>query len=102
MTHRTPPETIETRTLKREATTPASKLPSAGPDYQLSISIDARRPRNESGMVWFQITPRKMPLIMSAAPARPRKMSAHVRLVENPKPMMANPQAVAEEITPDP
>ena len=32
ITHRIPPDTIETRTLNSEATSPASKLPRAGPD----------------------------------------------------------------------
>src|SRR5204862_8147912 len=75
-THRTPPDTTENRTENSDATTPDSKLPSKGPPENDRSSIDARRPRSESGIVWFQITLRKMPLIMSAAPAATRHTNA--------------------------
>ena len=102
ITHSTPPETIEILTLKIDATAPASKLPSAGPEDQLSISIDARRPRSESGIVWFQITDRNTPLIMSAAPAMARNSTASHRLGANPNPMIASPQMTAATATPMP
>ena len=38
--------------------------------------MPASRPRIESGMVWCQMTPRKMPLIMSQPPARARNTIA--------------------------
>src|SRR5436305_481662 len=102
MTHSTPPETTDTRTLNSDATTPASKLPSAGPDVYDSISIDASRPRSESGIVWFQIVCRKTPLIMSAPPASARNASAATSPGTNPNPTIATPQTVAAAITPSP
>ena len=53
-------------------------------------------------MVWFQITDRKTPLIMSAAPATARNRTASHRLVANPNPMIARPQTTADTATPMP
>ncbi len=56
----------------------------------------------ESGIVWFQTVERKMPLIMSAAPARARKTSATHRFVTSPKTAIASPQEPAAQMIASP
>jgi len=41
---------------------------------------------------------RKMPLMISAAPARARNKRASQRFVEKPKPMMAQPHRIAAHV----
>ena len=65
----------------------------------LTISMLARRPRNASGIVWFHIVIRKMPLMASAVPASPRHASAGHTVWQKPNPMIATPQAAAASIT---
>ena len=58
--------------------------------------MPAIRPRIVSGMVWFQIVPRKIALIMSAAPANAKATKHHSMLGANPAAMMKAPYAAAE------
>ena len=61
--------------------------------------MPASRPRRRSGMVWFQMTSLKMPLIMSAKPAMISATSAHLRLGAKPSRMMPPPQPAAARQT---
>ena len=89
--------TTEARTLARAATRPASASPSSGPDDHEIISTPARRPRRWSGIVSFQIAERKMPLIVSIAPATTRHATASHSALAKPKATIATPHAAAAE-----
>ena len=52
-----------------------------------------------SGMVWFHTVERKIPLIMSAAPARVSRTSTHTMLGATPAAATAAPHAIAATIT---
>ena len=54
--------------------------------------MPASRPRSASGIVWFHIVTRKMPLTASAPPARARQTSAGHSVSQKPNPTMATPQ----------
>ena len=64
-----PPETIEKRRLVREASTPASTLPSVGAAATWVNSIPVIRPRSASGVATRTIVLRRTALTKSAAPA---------------------------------
>jgi hypothetical protein len=57
--------------------------------------MPANRPRSRSGIVWFHIVMRKMPLTMSAPPAMTRLASASQRSGARPNAMMARPHTDA-------
>jgi hypothetical protein len=74
-------------------------LPSSGPvEYEI-CSIPASRPRSRSGIVWFQITLRKIPLTMSHAPATANATTASHRFGASPNAAIAIPHPVAARQT---
>ena len=61
--------------------------------------MPASRPRYSSGIVWFHMSCRKMPLTMSAAPATPSRAKVTHRLCVRPIAATAAPQATAAMAT---
>ena len=63
--------------------------------------MPASRPRISSGIVWFQIVPRKIPLIMSARPGqreeerRAARRSAPARPARSPRRRHEPPRTIA-------
>ena len=74
-THSTPPVHTDARTESHAAVPPARTCPSCGPTEYDNSSIPASRPRSSSGIVWFHIAARKIPLTMSKHPPKVRKSS---------------------------
>ena len=91
--------TIERASPNCSAMKPARALPSNGPVMYESCSMLAIRPRNDGGIVSFQIVIRNRPLTMSAAPASTRQPTATGSEVAKPSPMIATPQSAAATIT---
>src|SRR5918995_5107035 len=92
---RTPPETIDARTLVSEATTPASKFPSSGAPATCASSMPESLPRIESGVTVSRMFERRTALMKSAAPAAARKISANHAASAKPTKAIATPQAPA-------
>ena len=87
------------RTDVASATRPARASPPSGPTVYDSISIPARRPRCESGIVWCQIVARNSPLIMSNAPASTSPSSTSAGTVVSPASTTDAPHAAAASTT---
>jgi hypothetical protein len=61
--------------------------------------MPARRPRSSSGIVWFHIAARKIPLTMSKPPPRVRKSSTSQTFPTTPAAATASPQPAAARTT---
>jgi hypothetical protein len=86
----------------REATTPASTLPSVGALATWASSIPETRPRISSGVAVSTIAERKAALTLSAAPASASMISASTSDVAKPKRRIAAPHRPAAIATATP
>src|SRR5205085_3006345 len=97
-----PPETIEKRMLLRDATPPASTLPSRGALVTWARYAADTRPCKASGVVANMIVPRITALKASAQPAAARRTTASGSVVTNPNAVIATPHNVAATTIPTP
>ena len=93
-----PPRPTSVRVV-RAAIPPTRTWPSCGPTEYDSSSMPASRPRSSSGIVWFHIAERKMPLTMSQAPASVRNSSTSRTSCSCPAAVIASPHPAAASAT---